>query len=378
MDDEKLDDKPLESKEENKEPKIPERKHKVKDNDAIKNAKRKVRGPNHKKLIPARKMLVGQKKISEWADGKEPDKTIKDAIKKVDSLERTRVRQQRRLANELGFDYSSLQHLKCIKDVDALIDRGYSIPKIAKFIQEEKKEATGYARGTLIGFLYRYIQNLPLRDILQKRVPEGYFAMKNNIGEHIDGIEAVETLFLVQYDRCMQDYGQEKMSNRSLEITTKNIALCADLAVKIEEMKHKAYAVSHKSSLQAAMLVEREKEKDEDIDKKVDEMKEKIAEKYGKRMSEIAADPIRRRKLLTLFERMTKAGERSFKEILKRHEDRLAQDADDELSQGEIIDVGAQKISYDEASDKQVAENQEMISVNPSSSLDKPLPLIEG
>lgn len=257
-----------------------------------------------------------------------------------DSMLRARAvrAKQKGLRVPIGYEdvkISKIEELKCYPEVLNMIKAGYAATVIADFIQQERKEYLEVSRKGVCNTLYRYIKNMPGADIVRERLPAVYMAIVSSIKDQIDGIQAMSNLFHIQFDRLMVDYATEKAVGKLFDSNSRNVQICSDIAFKMEEMKLKvagSYARTNPTISSSTKTIEEQN----------DETKRKIAEKYGSRMAAIGSDPARRRKLLDLYERISKAGEEGFVKILKKYENKLEGERKQDMKKfrKDIIDNG--------------------------------------
>jgi len=236
-----------------------------------------------------------------------------------DSLKRNKAHHSKKKQSskkQTMFDYgirpSKLEKLKCFPEVVSLIKTGYPATAIAKYIREERKEYTDVSFDAVYKAVRTFIHKMPPGEVIRERLPGYYNTVMNSIEDQIDGVKALSDLFHIQFDRLMIDYQNEKKVNKLIDSNTKNVQAATDIAYKLEEVRYRL--VGHHARY--GVKVESDKPSTED---QLRDIRGKISQKYGTRMANIASDPIRRRKLLNIFERITNIGEDRFLEVISKY-----------------------------------------------------------
>lgn len=217
--------------------------------------------------------------------------------------------------------YGRFEKMKCFPEVRNMIMAGVPIGVISRFIQEDRKEMLDIDLMSVKKKVQRYIKSMPPAEVIEERLPLYYQSVLGSIGEQLDEMEALSNLFHLQFDRTMIDYKTEKTIGKCLDSNTKNIGVCADIANKIGALKGRMFGKNKIPDPIQQMGVSEQNRLF------VDERLKKIGEKYGEKMRAIAEDPAKRRRLLGIFEKISKVGDDKFLQILDKYKAKMAEES---------------------------------------------------
>jgi hypothetical protein len=119
--------------------------------------------------------------------------------------------------------FQKLKTLKCFSDAYERICSGWSIPQVARFIQEEKREYLDITRGGLERQLSDFRKTIPASHLVAKRFPQVYEDAKEKIEGGLDELRELEELYKLQMDRITIDHTIEKAIRKLVPSLTTDI-----------------------------------------------------------------------------------------------------------------------------------------------------------
>jgi hypothetical protein len=195
-------------------------------------------------------------------------------------------RRLRPLSRDEGFQ--ALRRIRCFKDVHERILAGWSMPELARFIQEDKSEYQHASKVALIQTLQRYRDSIPPAQLMAKRMPEEFAEAKEKVDKGINVLEEQTKLFKLQMERIEIDRKNEKNIGKLMPTMTQEIRVASELLSRISDLEMDLGLVTRVG---------------EEVNVNVSVSND--TGKYGKKSVEaVMKDPERRRKVLNVAERM--------------------------------------------------------------------------
>lgn len=216
---------------------------------------------------------------------------------------------------------ANVENLRCFPQVLQMLKAGAPLPRITKFIQQDQKEWEGVEPSTASQRLYRYTKKMPMLELIEQRVSPVYSLIKHTV-EEIDELEAMVALFHIQFDRIMVDYQTEKTLGKLFSGTGNEIGICKDILKSIGDLKVKLIG-ARRHTLSGLNQPSADKDFTEQNKQLVESIRTKIEAKYGNKLTDIVMDPVRRRKLLQLHERIYKLGDANFTKIIDKYKNEV-------------------------------------------------------
>lgn len=123
-----------------------------------------------------------------------------------------------------------LRGLKCFAEVHDRICRGFPIPDIAKWIQEDQKEYTEVGRASVIRAIYRYKDTIPPGQVVPHAVAQKTFKKAQaRVARGINELDELDKLIQLQLERIEIDTQTERDIGKLLPTTGQEVRLAGDL-----------------------------------------------------------------------------------------------------------------------------------------------------
>lgn len=184
----------------------------------------------------------------------------------------------------------SLKHLKCIGEVIELLKQRYPVTEIARFIQEDAKEAVDFKRSTIIRRLYELIEELPPATLVEGVLPTPMVNQVRKLRKGMNELDEMEKLFKKQMDRLDIDCKTEKQINKLFSGTHKEILAAQKILTDMAELK------INLGLLKAGM----------DGDENAQAMLGAIHKSTNPVVDKVLSDAVSRHRVLTLIEQLKK------------------------------------------------------------------------
>lgn len=208
-----------------------------------------------------------------------------------------------------------VNELSCGDIVMGMIRNGMPVAAIARFLDEQKVMPPEMKIDAIRMKLVRFIKNMPALEVIESRLPSTYLSVVESIGNNLDEVEAMSTLWHLQFDRFMIDYKTEKTLGKLFTSHNETMRVLLEIASKLGELKNKTLG----TNLRYRPHINQGPSTAEIQQELLAKTKENISAKYGEKMAELAADPAKRRKLLSLFEKVTTMGDPKLDAILNKY-----------------------------------------------------------
>ena len=198
-------------------------------------------------------------------------------------------KKKRTVKKKVSSRFQRLEAMPCFEEIKDRIVAGWSSPKIANFIIEEKQDAFSeldISEVTLENWIYDYKKKIASTEIIS-RSPQALEKVEKRIEKTLDEVDELKDLYSIQKNRIDIDVGTEKKIGKLFKGTGQEIKIAADMLRASAEMKMDMGLVKRnlgKIELDQTLLAD-------------------FSEKYGKKdLSNVLANPEKRRKIIGLVE----------------------------------------------------------------------------
>lgn len=185
--------------------------------------------------------------------------------------------------------FSRIRALTCFQEVYERVLAGWSMPEVAKFIQDDMHEYTDITRSSLIGQLNEFRSSIPRAELIQKRMPKAFHEAADTVREGLDELVELKKLYEMQMERIGIDYQTEKKINKLMPSMTQEIKEARQILESYAQLKMDlGLATRHLGQV--------------DIDA---HLMADVAGRYGKEsVARVLGDPESRRRVLGIVERI--------------------------------------------------------------------------
>lgn len=214
---------------------------------------------------------------------------------------------RRRTRRRSKAKFVKLRELMCFPQVHERIKAGWPIARIADFVQQEKKEYTEVARESLMKTLTLYRESISKTELIQQRMPERVEKWIEETEEAIDEIKELKKLFKLQMGRIEMEAKTEKQLKKLFrtlggEVFYAMKILQTSAAIKMDYGLVKKAPLEIEGSMNVSVL-------SADLTRFGSETVQKVIE-----------DPVARRKVVSLVERMAKLEAERQRKLLEEGE----------------------------------------------------------
>jgi len=122
-------------------------------------------------------------------------------------------------------------------EMDSRMKHGYSLPDIAKWLQEERSECNDLTHDSLVTTLYRYREDLKPMEVAERLLPSVVRDAKVVIDKQVDELEELQKLYHLQRERIEIGVQFEKASRVLNKNMTQEIAQASSLLMRRHEIK---------------------------------------------------------------------------------------------------------------------------------------------
>lgn len=133
--------------------------------------------------------------------------------------------------------HSRLRALECIDELDDRLARGYPVPEVAKWLQEEQMECGDITTESLVTTLHRYKKDLSPVKALAPTMSKIAVEAEKAIVKGVDELSWMEKLFHMQMERVEIGMKFEKQTNILNRFMNQEMALAAALLQKRHNIK---------------------------------------------------------------------------------------------------------------------------------------------
>ncbi len=123
------------------------------------------------------------------------------------------------------------------RELDERIKHGFSLPDIAKWLQDDKGECGDLSRDSLVTTLYRYREDMKPMDVAQRLLPAVVRDAKDQIEKSLDELDELQKLYHLQRERIELGHQFEKTTRVLNKYMTQEIAQAAMILMKRHEIK---------------------------------------------------------------------------------------------------------------------------------------------
>jgi hypothetical protein len=134
--------------------------------------------------------------------------------------------------------FHRIKSLRCFKDMREKLVDGWSLGKVAEFIQEDNGESTDISKESLIAILHKYKKTIPAGEIASKTLPPAVVDAMKEATEAFDELQALEELFKLQRSRISIDNTIEKNIKKLMPTLTQDIRVATEIALAISKLKN--------------------------------------------------------------------------------------------------------------------------------------------
>ena len=171
------------------------------------------------------------------------------------------------------------------RELDERIKHGFSLPDIAKWLQEDKAECGDLSRDSLVTTLYRYREDMKPMDVAQRLLPVVVKEAKEQIEKSLDELDELQKLYNLQRERIELGSQFEKTTRVLNKYMTQEIAQAAMILMKRHEIK---MDLGHDGGRNLGTVGIRP------------ELGASVIERYGDDVARTASDPLSRGKALSV------------------------------------------------------------------------------
>lgn len=183
--------------------------------------------------------------------------------------------------------FQKLRTLRCFNEVYERILAGWSMPELARFIQEDRSEYAQATRPGLVQVLQRFRDTIPPAE-LAKRVPGAHAKATSDVEDGIDEVKEMENLVRMQMARLKIDITNEQNIGTLMPKMTQEMRVAGELLGKLADLKMDL-GLSTRHLGQSAVEVTVQTD----------------VGKYGKEsVKKVMENPEKRRKVLNMAERI--------------------------------------------------------------------------
>lgn len=134
--------------------------------------------------------------------------------------------------------HQQLRNLKCFKELHERLVQGHPLKTTARWIQEERNEATDIRFENLVYLLQTYRESIPLAERV-KPLSLGMEKAAQELAASMDELEELQSLYKIQMERINIDFQTEKnikklLPTMSQEIRTAREILSASAQLKMD------------------------------------------------------------------------------------------------------------------------------------------------
>jgi hypothetical protein len=171
------------------------------------------------------------------------------------------------------------------RELDERIKHGFSLPDIARWLQEDKTECGDLSRDSLVTTLYRYREDMKPMDVAQRLLPSVIKDAKIEIERQVDELEELQKLYHLQRERIELGSQFEKTTRVLNKYMTQEIAQAAMILMKRHEIKMDLGQENGRALSSASVRPE---------------LGANVIERYGNDIAHTASDPLSRGKALSV------------------------------------------------------------------------------
>lgn len=234
-----------------------------------------------------------------------------------------------------------LEKLSCCSAVYELFRQNVPLAQIARFIHS-KGDLAEVSENTLRIRLVRVLKTIPPLELIENRLPASYMGIMESIDEQLDELQALTTLWHLQFDRFMLDYKSEMTLGKLFSSNNESMRVLIDIADKIGNLKCKTMGVH----LRYRQHVQTGPSTSEIQNELLIKTKASFAKNYSEKIAELAADPIRKRKVLDLFDKITKIGDSRLNSIFDKYNRQGLEQVSNSNQANERCESACEPINY--------------------------------
>ena len=206
-----------------------------------------------------------------------------------------------------------LRKLTCFPEVEERLRTGFSTVSIAKYIQEDCQESLDVNRDSLADMLQRYRNDIPPNElILTQKLSRFTEKSMEKIQEGIDVLAELREMIHLQKKRILMDHAHEEKMKKALASVGNEVKTFKDLVVSYND-------VESSLGLKPKQLGE----------VNINVNAEVLASSHSDVVNKVLNDPIKRRRLMGLADKMLSlANTNKLEGILKNS--RIVEELEDE------------------------------------------------
>lgn len=126
--------------------------------------------------------------------------------------------------------------MRCFNEVYERILAGWSMPELARFVQEDRSEYGHVTRPGLVQVLQRFRDSIPPAE-MAKRIPGAHAKAAAEVEDVVDGLKIMGQLVRMQMERLQIDITNEKNIGTLMPKMTQEMRVAGELVAKLEDMK---------------------------------------------------------------------------------------------------------------------------------------------
>jgi hypothetical protein len=186
--------------------------------------------------------------------------------------------------------FQALKRIRCFKEVHERILAGWSMPELARFIQDDRSEYQHASKMALIQTLQRYRDSIPPAQMMRRAMPDEFAKAKEAVDKGLNVLEEHRKLFKLQMDRIAIGQKNEKNIGMLMPTMTQEVRVASELLTRISDLEMDLGLVTRVG---------------DEVNVNVSVSGQVDVGKYGKKsVADVMNDPERRRKVLNVAQTM--------------------------------------------------------------------------
>lgn len=184
--------------------------------------------------------------------------------------------------------FQALRRLRCFNEVHERLLAGWSVSELARFIQDDRSEYGNVSRQGLMQVLQRYRDSIPPAQLMRRALPKEFEDAKKQVDDGLNALDELRDLYRLQMKRVAIGWNNEQNIKILLPTMTQEIRVARELLSGIADLE-----------MDLGLATRAADEVNVNVNVSAD------LGKYGKKSIEtVMNDPVRRRKVLNVAERM--------------------------------------------------------------------------
>ena len=188
--------------------------------------------------------------------------------------------------------FVKVHQLKCFEEVEERIKLGWQISRVADFVQQERGEYVEVTRDSLMKTLTSFRDTIAATELIQTRMPEKVLEMQEEAEDALDEVKELAALYKLQMERVDMEVGTEKTLKKLFKGTGNEIFIAMKVLQTIAAIKMD-YGLKKRDPSSMPQT-------------NVNVLSIDTAKFGSEVVQSVVKDPVSRRKVLSLIEKMSK------------------------------------------------------------------------